>query len=213
MQRNNTYYIDGLLRQANAAYARKYLGLGDDDVVNFGYINQTIPLWNDVRIPMASLRPNPSSAPVSDTFVGGSTRAWRWQSAGPNPRRLDFELQIPHGFNEDVSYGIRIHIHWACGLASPANTVGWYMDATATNVGGTFGAPITYGPVALAPTGAFHHMLTPIHTFTGFHESAVIVGNIYRDILDAYAGDDVFGLSLDAHYVVQKTGSLDEMGD
>jgi hypothetical protein len=211
MEERATYYVKGLLRQGNAQLAREYLGFNDPEGVHVGYIIQDTPLWNDVRIPMASLRPNPVSAPVTDTFVGGSTRAWRWQSAGPNPRRLDFELQIPHGLNESPIYGVRLHIHWACGLASPAAGVGWYVDATVGNIGATFGAPITYGPATRVPTGPFAHMVSGVHTFTGLTESAVIVGNIYRDIADAYAGDDVFGLSLDAHYVVQQSGSPEEI--
>lgn len=208
-----SYYIDGLLRQANAAYARKYLGLGSDDAVTFGYVTNTTPLWNDVRIPMASVRPGinaPTAQPFRPTGVG-SIQAYRFNDGVT--QRLEFELQVPHGFNESNAYGVRLHVHWSCGLSSPAAAVGWFVDATVADLGSAYPAPTTYGPANLVPTGAFVHMMTSIHTFTGLHESAVIVGNIYRDSADAYAGNDVFGLSLDAHYAFQKAGSLLETGD
>lgn len=211
-----TYYIDGLLRQASAEEARRYLGIGGplidlgSSVLQVGYVVQNTPLWNDVRLPMSSVRPG-INAPPATSFVAGSLRAYQFTNNAT--QRLEFELQIPHGFNEGASLGIRLHVHWACGLANAAAGVVWKADVSVANLGSAFPAPTTYTSNPLVPTGAFHHMLSPIHTFTGYHESAVMVGNVYRDSTDAYTGDDVFGLSLDAHYPFQKAGSVAEAGD
>lgn len=215
-----TYYIDGLLRQSSALYARQYLGIQDaaghnlltdfnDSVVNVGYVVQNTPLWNDVRIPMSSLRPG-ATAPSPQAFVG-TIRAYQFRNGFTE--RLEFELQLPHGMNESSIYGVRLHVHWSCQSATSPNTVGWFVDYTVTNIDSTFPASATVGPVTGLTTAPLQHVVTPIHTFTGYHESAVIVGNLYRNVADSYAGNDVFGLSLDAHYVTQKTGSLDEFGD
>lgn len=204
--------MEGLLRQANAAYARTYLGLGASDVVTFGYVKNTTPLWQDVRIPMSSTRPG-ASAPTASAFIG-NTRAYRWDNAGP-VQSLEWELQAPHGFNEAATYGLRLHVHWTAGSMTSPNVVEWNVEVVVADINGAFpGVTNTYSATGLTAV-AFQHIVTPIHTFTGLHDSAVIVGRIYRSIGggDTYAGNDVFGLSLDAHYVVQEAGSLDEFGD
>lgn len=208
---DTSYYIEGLLRQANAAYARAYLGIGTSDVLTVGYVVNTIPLWNDNRIPMSSLRTG-AAAPSAQNFVG-TIRAYQFRNGFTE--RLEFELQAPHGFNESATYGLRLHVHWSCNSATTPNTVGWKVDATVSNIAAPagFSAPVTYGPATGLTTVANEHVITPIHTFTGLTDSALIVGNIYRDIGDTYAGNDVFGLSIDAHYVIEKSGSLDEFGD
>lgn len=218
----SSYYIEGLLRQASAAYARQYLGIQDaagnnlltnfdSSVITAGYVVNTTPLWNDVRIPMSSLRAG-SGAPSPQNFVG-TVRAYQFRNGFTE--RLEFELQAPHGFNEGSTYGLRLHVHWSCNSATTPNTVGWKVDAIVSNIGDPagFSGPLTYGPVTGLTTVANEHVITSIHTFTGLKDSALIVGNIYRDIGDTYAGNDVFGLSLDAHYAVQQVGSLDEFGD
>jgi hypothetical protein len=200
-----TYYIEGLFRQANAAYAREYLGITDAN----GAIIQDPPLWNDVRIPMASMRPGAASA-TAQPWLGG-IRAYRFrQGTGDD---LEFELQLPHGFNEDAAYGIRLHVHWYSAAATTPNTVHWNVEVAATSVGLQYPAATnTYGNWG-ETTLARQHVLTSLHTFAGLHESAVIVGRIYRSgIHDTYAGD-VFGLSLDAHCPIKSFGSFDEMGD
>ena len=206
-----TYYIEGLFRQANAAYAREYLGIGPNDVLNIGYIVQNIPLWNDVRIPMSSTRPSVASAPVATPFQG-TVYAYRWDNPGAQ-RSLYFEIQIPHGFNQDPAYGIRLHIHWSCASnMSGLGVVEWGVEATTANIAGAFGGTLTYYGTG-ATTQAYQHVVTPINTFTGLTESAVIVGRLFRSDAggDTYAGNDVYGLSLDAHYVVQQTGSTEEI--
>lgn len=218
-----TYYTDGLLRQASAAECRKYLGIEsptsggtvdlDESVVHLGYIVQRTPLWQDVRIPLASTRPA-ANAPQADPFIG-NTRAYRWDNAGL-VRSLEWELQAPHGFNEAAAYGLRLHLHWTCASnMTGLGVVEWNVETVVADINTTFpGATTTYTATG-ATTAAYQHVITPLHAFTGLHDSAIIVGRLYRSIAggDTYAGNDVFGLSLDAHYVVEQTGSLDEVGD
>lgn len=213
MQNVWTYYIEGLMRQGNAALARAYLGLGSTDAVTFAYVTNSTPLWQDVRIPMSSLRAGAGAPSAQNFIVSGPITIRAYQFRNAFTERLEFELQIPHGFNESAIYGVRLHVHWSCQSATSPNTVGWFVDAATGDINGVLGGAATYGPATGLTTVPFQHIVTPIHTFTGLHESALIVGNVYRDIGDGYAGNDVFGLSLDAHYVVQKVGSLDEMGD
>lgn len=211
---DTSYYIEGLLRQANAAYARKYLGLGNTDVVNFGYVVNNTPLWNDIRIPLASTRQGAGgNAPVASVLRGGAY-AYRWDNAG-NIRTLQWEMQLPHGFNEDAAYGFRLHVHWTAGNITSPNSVEWNVEVAVADLGGVFPVATNTYTAAGMTTAAFEHVYTPLHTFTGLHESAMIVGTLWRSIGggDTYAGNDVFGLSLDAHYAFQKAGSLLETGD
>jgi hypothetical protein len=208
-----TYYIDGLLRQPSAQYARRYLGLEDDSGgLTCNYLVQNTPTWNDVRIPMASMRQG-SAAPTLDDFVALATpiRAWKFKNGATE--QLEFELQVPHGITDDAAYGVRLHIHWSCQSATGANKVGWYIAATYANIGEVFGPSVTYGPGTGATTTPYEHVVTPVHTLTGLKESAVIVGKIWRDPADTYAGNDVFGLSLDAHCASIQLGSIEEIPD
>lgn len=218
MEEGATYYLRGLFRQGNSTLARRYLGIQDSNgynlltnfdssVVNVGYIVQNTPVWNDVRIPMSSLRAG-AGAPSPQNFMG-TIRAYQFRNGFTE--RLEFELQVPHGFNQNPLYGIRLHVHWSCSSITSPNTVGWFVDATVANIGAVFSAPQTYGPATGLTTVGNQHVVTSIVTFTGLTESAVIVGNVYRNIADTYAGNDVFGLSLDAHYVVQQLGSPSEI--
>lgn len=222
---DETYYFDGLRRQASALYARQYLGIQDangfnlltdfnSSVVSAGYFVNRTPLWNDLRIPLASTRPSAASAPVASILRGG-VFAYRWDNAG-GIRSLEWEMQTPHGFNEDPSLGFRMHLHWTCGTdMTGLGVVEWNIEVSVANLNDVFPvATNTYSATA-ATTAAFQHIFTPLHTFTTLHESAVIVGRLWRSIggNDTYAGNDVFGLSLDAHYAFQKAGSILETGD
>lgn len=204
-----SYYIQGLMPQANAAYARTYLGIGATDIVTVGYINNTIPLWQDVRTPFASMRPGAASA--TPQIWLGTVRAYRFrQGTGDD---LEYEIQIPHGLNESATYGVRLHIHWYSTLATTPNTVQWNVEVATANIDAQFPAATNVYSNTGLTTLARQHVVTALHTFTGFHDSGLIVGRIYRSgVGDTYAGD-VFGLSLDAHYVVEQAGSLDEFGD
>lgn len=216
----SSYYIQGLLRQANAAYAREYLGIQDaaghnlltdfdSSVVYGGYFVNRTPLWNDNRIPMASMRPGAASA-TPQPWLGG-IRAYRFrQGTGDD---LEFELQLPHGYNEDISLGIRLHVHWYSALATTPQTVQWNVEVATANLDGQFPAgTATYSNTGLT-TVVREHVMTALHTFTGLHESAMIVGRIYRSGVGDTYPNDVFGLSLDAHFAFEKAGSILETGD
>lgn len=209
MRNNWTYYISGLMRQGSAALARKYLGLGSDDVVTFGYVNNSTPLWNDVRIPMTSMRPGASG--ITFTNFRGTIRAALFRAASTD--EMEFEIQLPHGLNEDPSLGIRLHLHWSSNPGTGASAVRWNVETSFADLNSVFSTPtVTYSAIAQNPI-AYQHIFTPIHTFTGLHESAVILGRIYRGGAGDTFGNDVWGLSLDAHYAFQRAGSLLETGD
>lgn len=211
MRRNCSYYIEELLRQPSAATARKYLGLGSDDAVTFGYVTQNTPLWNDIRIPMTSMRVGASG--ITFTNFRGTIRAALFTNAPPAAADMEFEIQLPHGFNEDHSLGIRLHLHWSSNPATGANTVQWNVETSVADLNGVFTTPtITYSAIGQTQQ-AYQHIFTPIHTFTGLHESAVILGRIYRGGVGDTFGNNVWGLSLDAHYAFRSAGSLLETGD
>lgn len=225
MQNVWTYYIEGLMRQGNAALARKYLGLGSDDVATFGYVVNSTPLWQDVRIPLSGTGPGSQPPTFNTDFLPG-IRTWRFNNIGDG---LHTELQLPHGFNKSTALGIRLHVHWSAqtNIAALAQRVGWSVDISAANLhsssnldaDGVFQAAATYTGFG-ATTAAFKHMETDLVTLTkpylaslvDLQDSAVLLIHIYRSsgAPNNYAGNDVFGISLDAHYVAQQMGSVSE---
>lgn len=214
----DTYYINGLRRQASAAYARQYLEIqdaaGNNLLTNFdnfpvtvGYIIQNTATWQDVRIPLASTRPG-ANAPVASAFIGG-TRAYRWDNGAPE-KSLEFGIEVPDGINPDPIYGLKLHLHWTCGSnMTGLGVVQWNVEVTSASVHGIFGATNVYSGTD-ATTAAFEHRHVELHTFSGLDESAMIIGRLYRTVggADTYAGNDVFGLSIDLHYVAQQLGGL-----
>lgn len=225
----DTYYMNGLRRQASAAHARQYLGIEDASgnnlltnfdasVVTGGYFVNTTPLWNDVRIPLSGAGPGTSPPDFTTNFVGG-IKVWRFVNAAPE-KSLHWELQLPHGFNKDPAFGVRLHLHWGSptNISAAAQVVEWNIEISISDLPGQFhsvagvvGATTTY-TVTGATTATFQHTEVDLATITGLGDSAMIIGRLYRGVGagDTYAGSDVFALSLDAHYVFQQAGTLQE---
>lgn len=218
MQNVWTYYIEGLMRQGNAALARKYLGLGDTDIVTFGYTKNSTPLWNDVRIPLSGAGPGTSPPDFTTNFIGG-IKAWRFVNAAP-AKSLHFELQLPHGFNQTAGLGIRLHLHWSSptNIAALAQVVEWNLEIAIANlnaqfhsVAGVVGATTTYTATG-ATSSTYQHVETDFVNLSGMTDSGIVVGRLSRSVGagDTYGGDDVFALSLDAHYTFLQAGSTTE---
>lgn len=224
-----TYYIAGLQRQASAQYARRYLGIEnangeviltnfDNSVITAGYVNNQTPLWNDVRVPLSGAGPGTSPPDFTTDFIGG-VKAWRFVNAAP-VKSLHWEIQLPHGFNKDPALGIRIHLHWSSptNIAALGQVVEWNMEIAVADLGSRFASvPGVVGTTTtFTKTGAtsatYQHVETDLATLVGYQDSAVIVGRLYRGVGagDTYTGNDVFALSMDAHYPIQTAGSLTE---
>lgn len=174
---------------------------------------QTVPSWDDVRIPLSTLS-SPSSQPGKVTFLGG-LNVYGFDDA--SEEQLDFQLQLPHGITTNNAYGIRLHLHWTgtAVSAAPNTNVVWGVEYAFANPITVYPATtitnrITNGLIAIRL-----HAIAPILTLTNVKESGVMVGRLFRDGGnggDTYAGD-ALGLSLDAHFGRIKMGSDAEFGD
>lgn len=209
-----------------AAQGRTHLGV-DQGATNTGSINQVLQhdssrsywtgtptvssltitqaAWDDVRIPMASVRLG-ASAPDYATFKG-STRVIRWNDSGE--KSVEWEVQVPHGLNTNNVYGVKLHLHWTSAVATTGAV--WAVEWVAANPGAAYGNSVT-NKITATNTLAYKHTITGLLTLSNLVESAVVVGRLWRDTTDT-STDDLYGLSLDAHYVRRQLGSAAEMGD
>lgn len=203
----DTYYTRGFLRKSSAPACCRYLKIQNTagEMIATRFV-QSQPGWDDIRIPLSSTG-RPSTNPAQLITFYNNVMAWKF--SGTTNESVMFELQLPHGLNTD--YPGRLHIHWS-NINGLVTGVVWRVEITRAIIGGTFGAPAPYASAAQDITGPYAHMLAEIAELTNLHESEVIVGRLYRD--SAVGSDEnVFGLSLDLHYVRESLGSINETGD
>jgi hypothetical protein len=171
------------------------------------------PLWDDVRISLATLS-NPSAQPGKITFAGGLT-VYGFDDA--STEQLDFTLQLPHGVNTNNAYGLRLHLHWTVNAApTPPNTnVVWGLEWSIANPLTAYSAVTITNRVTNGIDTVRYHQIASLVRITNWTESAVLIGRLFREggnTSDNLAGDAI-GLSLDGHYPRRQFGSVLEFGD
>jgi hypothetical protein len=168
------------------------------------------PVWDDVRIPMSSLRSG-VTPPTAKEFIGG-IRAWAFDKAVDD--MLEGELQVPHGVN--TNYYIALHLHYAVtNAATTTNGVVWGIEYTKANPNRVFNSPSVTTIITNFPGTNLLHKVVSVVNVSNCTDSAVIMVRLYRDAdnLGDTHDDDAYALSLDAHFVRWRPGSLNENGD
>lgn len=176
------------------------------------FLRDAGPFWQDVRIPVSTLR-NPASTPHYVVWTNG---LYAFAMDKDTDESLYAELQIPHGIDTNNAYGLRLHIHWTGNTAGGWGTsnVVWGIEYTMAAPNGTFPETVSL----LATNGlvaAGKHMIATWPTITNIAESGVLSLRLFRDANsagDTYA-TDAFPISLDAHLPMIKLGSVAEFGD
>lgn len=171
------------------------------------------PLWDDVRISLATLS-NPSAQPGKITFAGGLT-VYGFDDA--STEQLDFTLQLPHGVNTNNAYGLRLHLHWTVNAApTPPNTnVVWGLEWSIANPLTAYPSVTITNRVTNGIDTVRYHQIASLVRITNWTESAVLIGRLFREggnTSDNLTGDAI-GLSLDGHYPRRQFGSIAEFGD
>ena len=178
-------------------------------------------VWDDMRVVPGSFdRPGTSDPTIVAVQPGGSgTTTWLYQFAKDNI--ASFTIQLPHSYK--IGSDIYAHIHWTPGdRGNEENgaTVGWKIDYTWANIGGTFGAMSTADCSDACDGTDDKHQMTPEVTIDGHTAakgiSSMLICNIKRT--DTGTDDTWVGtasgelpmiLEIDFHYPIDTVGSRD----
>jgi hypothetical protein len=152
-----------------------------------------------------------TNAPTLDLFRN-TTRAYAFYEAiAGQENELFSTLQMSHTYK--LGTNISCHMHWTCGTTNTTANVTWAIEVSKSDLYYVFPASTTYKKSQVCGV-AYNETLTDfgsIGTFNGV--SGIGVFRIFRNsanVTDTYAGNDVFGLSLDCHYQKDSPGSRTE---
>jgi len=193
------------------------------DRVNAVRLSGDTTVWDDLRVPLATVRASGTKPPSFDVFKG-NTRAWAFSDEiEANEEKIFFQCQMPH--NWKLGSNIYPHIHWspAENPAGPDNdVVRWELEYTWASINEAFpGTSTIYVNAEMGAADALKHLL---HHFTdgvnnyisgaGKGLSSILNCRLTRasgNVADTYDGKDAFGIEIDFHYEIDSMGSNEEI--
>lgn len=177
--------------------------------------NKTIELqttvWDDLRVPVSSIKRIGNSDPDWETFLDG-TYALAFDKSVD--QEVAFFVQIPHSWK--LGTDLHPHVHW-----SPSDTdtgsVTWKLEYTIADITGTFGSTTTMSVTDAADGTAYKHQYADLgdidmsgYTDTG-DVSIILICRLYRDVDDGDDYDaDAFLHEIDFHFEKDTIGSRQE---
>jgi hypothetical protein len=168
-------------------------------------LNNTV--WDDMLVDLTSARVGILNPPTLTAFKN-TTYIYAFANVISNQEQdLVISKQMSHSYK--LGTDINFHLHWSCGTTSN-NNVTWGLEVTKANLNGVFGNTVTYY-ITQACGNAYIHNLADFRSIGSFNDlSGIAIMRLFRNsgnTSDNYAGDDVFAISLDAHYQRDSLGS------
>lgn len=167
--------------------------------------------YNDLLIPLLSGKlaasHDPGLVKVSDNG-SGSVGVYGYGFDSGAEEEILFSMQVPYDWKEGTD--LEIHIHW-CASDANSGSVVWGLETEWQDIGGTYSTSSQVTSTNAVSGTAFLHQLSDIVTLDGSGHtgvSGIVLGRLFRNggaTADDY-GADAIGLSLDAHYQINKLG-------
>ncbi len=179
----------------------------------------TATRWDDLKVPVTSLKEKGINIPNWDPFIGGTYTYWfKKETSASNENELFFTVQMPHAWKEGSN--IFPHVHWTADANIGTSKVEWGLEYTWANPGSVFGAIGTIlvdTPVAALGTVnvAFKHVISSFPEIAGSGKtlSSILMCRLFRKSRsgsnDTYSGKAAL-LEIDFHYEIDSDGSRDE---
>lgn len=191
----------------------------------------TLGHWEDLRIEPtvrgAGAR-NPSFEKYFDNAAGTSIGVFLYSFddvAAASEKEVFFTMQMPHSWRQGTP--IHLHCHWVGTSNDTTATPRWGLEYAFKDIGQTFGDTTTiYATGNIMDNGlvdaditAGRHYLTEFEAInpdsTCDNVSAILIGRVFRNssaAADTYnvAGNKCGLLYIDAHYLVEDMGSINE---
>ncbi len=208
---NKNFYLPTPIR---VGVGDNYVSIDRDGEI---VLEGTSTVWDDIRIPLSSIKRLGFSDPDWVQFQddgAGSVGVYALAFSNSVDEEVYFGIQIPHDWK--LGSNICPHVHW-----SPSNTdtgdVTWKLEYTISDIGGTFGTTTTIavtqsgsGTAKKHQTADFPEIDMSVYTDPG-DVSIILLCRLYRDVSD---GDDynadAFLEETDFHYQKDSLGSKTE---
>lgn len=172
--------------------------------------NETAPMWDDLRFPVAAINPVGLAAPPTLNETNGLLE---FSASATNT--IAIQVQMPHAWQEGSV--IVPHVHWRKKTQGTGNVL-WSLTYEFKNRGATFtDSPTTVTADTVAGTDdgtALVHHLTSFGNvaMTGLEISCMGLLTLSRvggDNADTYAGVAQL-LEFDIHYLIDAFGSIQQ---
>ena len=173
-----------------------------------GHFNNDGIIWEDVRVPVTSIRIGAAKIPGFETFLTTLGILWFADNA---EEQAYFAVQMPHGYKEGSD--LFPHVHWTVASTN-AGQVDWFLTYTWSNRFDSFPAETTITMPGTSSEVANQHLRTDDITMdgTGKKFSNMLVCRISRD--GGQGNDTLVGdaglLEVDFHYNADSLGSREE---
>jgi len=194
------------------------------DVLNPSEFTLSDTVWEDMRIPVASLKVPGSNAPTWSTFPNGTTDTglqalhFSDQAVEGNEEGVYFTVQLPHAWK--IGTDIEAHIHWSPETTG-TGTVRWGFTYTWAFIDAVYGEPATvYGEHTIAENEQDKHIYTDFDPWLttptdrpSYKVSSMLVCKLFRNSShanDTYTGDAAL-LEVDMHLEIDSLGSREEL--
>lgn len=165
------------------------------------------PSYRDALVPLdrAQIIGGPNDATFAEMSGGWNLYAWRFATG----KYIHFTLQLNHDYKPGTN--ITPHVHW-CPVDGNGGNVAWTLDyslARGNTDAWASPTPISATPAAAGST-AFKHLITSfgeISLATNTTPSTILVCRLGRTATADTYGSNVFAVSFDFHYQIDRPGS------
>ncbi len=189
--------------------------INDDDAANkqfvIDYCSQTY--WDDLRVPVNSVKLPGLKAPAWVTTYGGMLLLFSDQDVKSNEEEVYFFTEMPHGYVEGTD--VTPHIHFAFTENQTGTSTRWCLEYRWTNVGQVLPPMTTIYAECEANNNALTHLVCAFPSIdgTGKKISSIFNCRLCRnssDPADDFTGEVVLA-SFDIHFQTDGKGSKELM--
>jgi len=163
--------------------------------------------WDDLRVPISSVRVSGSKPPTQREYKGGAVLGFSTSS----DQQVFFIVQLPHSWAEETP--INAHIHWTIptsGSGGGAETVTWVFTHSWANIDDVLPAETTSTVTKdVQDITAATHMLTDIVEIEakGKRVSSCLLCSLMRDVSEDNYGYEAYLMEIDFHFQSDSNGS------
>lgn len=186
-------------------------GAGTKDVF---CVNPALGWWEDLCItPSAFDFAGNTDPSLTDWQPGGTGVIFKVWAFEKNDEAF-FTAQFPHAYKTGTD--VDCHVHWTPrnrGALENGQTVAWKLAYSWAGIGAAFAASAVVNMTDTCSGTDHLHEISPVATISGAGKgiSSMLVGRIYRDNDDNWAGTGAAGspvlLEIDFHYQQDTLGS------
>ena len=196
----------GEILQIGSPEEGNYTAFEDDGTIEF---NGDATVWDDLRVPVTSVRVPGSKAPTWTSYSAGQLLAFDYQAVAGNEEEVYFVAQLPHSYKEGTN--ITPHVHWIPDTDEA--TLRWGLEYEWVNVNGSFSATTTiYVDQAVGVDDSDKQFKTIFSAIdgTGKTISSMLVCRLFRN--SSHANDtaetiDALLIEIDFHFEMDTVGS------